>query len=311
MLHFTFPLPPFLLPRHELREALRCAEAKRFDQRRAHNGALQGARGEAPRRARQVLNASARRNDTTSLSNICQILSDFRDSRLPSWQISSNLRLRTSDQCPDHSRTIETKNNIRQQPFHNLCIVPTHWALLSSSIQIKISLLQHSHWTRRFDWCKQRTRPVHELLMNASLFLATATAKPSDFFCLKGTTWFLPSPSFPAATLCDLLGLVEWHIPMSKLCERPDYLGTDRSRNTTLNGPGNQSCHSCHSFACVSWFAHVSLSDTFSNLQQMSPNISKCLTIPTSSDLRLGILGMLRFDSPNLCFWHYMDLHGW
>lgn len=206
---------------------------------------------------------------------------------------------------------LRQKNNIRQQPFHNLCIVPTHWALLSSSIQIKISLLQHSHWTRRFDWCKQRTRPVHELLMNASLFLATATAKPSDFFCLKGTTWFLPSPSFPAATLCDLLGLVEWHIPMSKLCERPDYLGTDRSRNTTLNGPGNQSCHSCHSFACVSWFAHVSLSDTFSNLQQMSPNISKCLTIPTSSDLRLGILGMLRFDSPNLCFWHYMDLHGW
>ena len=110
------------------------------------------------------------------------------------------------------------------------------------------------------------------------------------------------------AILCDLLGLVEWHIPMSKLCERPDYLGTDRSRNTTLNGPGN---HSCHSFACVSWFAHVSLSDTFSNLQQMSPNISKCLTIPRSSDLRLGILGMLRFDSPNLCFWHYMDLHGW
>lgn len=51
----------------ELREALRCAEAKRFDQRRAHNGALQGARGEAPRRARQVLNAEL--GDSIDASN--------------------------------------------------------------------------------------------------------------------------------------------------------------------------------------------------------------------------------------------------
>lgn len=159
------------------------------------------------------------RNETNrfcrSSVRFCQT-SDSQSSFL--WQISSNLHQSSyltwnfwlhptsSDFRPmsktfqEHSRTIETKNNIRQQPFHNLCnlcIVPTHWALLSSSIQIKISLLQHSHWTRRFGWCKQRTRPVHELLVNASLFLATATAKPKSEI-QRTTSWFLPSPSFPA-----------------------------------------------------------------------------------------------------------------
>ena len=140
-------------------------------------------------------------------------------------------------------------------------------------------------------------------------FLATATAKPKSEI-QRTTSWFLPSPSFPAQSnplwFAGPCRVAYPYVQALRKTRLPWHWS--KPEHPTLNGPGN---HSCHSFACVSWFAHVSLSDTFSNLQQMSPNISKCLTIPRSSDLRLGILGMLRFDSPNLCFWHYMDLHGW
>ena len=138
-----------LNPRRELREALRCAEAQRFDQRHSQVRALQRTGGEAPRSTCHVLNASGRTERTErasdtfwrtwwglhnfSLSNFLSNFSNFfsldksqislrRDLKLAISSDSIRLH-RTSDQCPE-----PRQKTTFEQLFHDLCTAPTHWA---------------------------------------------------------------------------------------------------------------------------------------------------------------------------------------